>query len=221
MFEPPTCEQIVQDGLIERYVARQLSDDEREALEAHFLTCDRCQLDIRLAVAIRDALAHSRPIKEGERGAPERPPLSVVAATPVSRRTLGRVAVAALAAAAVVVLVLARSSREPQPTQPRFREPSPSPGATIRIASPADREMLVSDSVRLVWHPIAADAYYSLTVTDEHGQVAWRHTLRDTVAVPPEDVQLAPGTLYYWFVDVLLPTGRTATTGVHELRIAP
>lgn len=217
----PACQRILENGLIERYVAQQLSDDDREALESHLLTCDQCQLEIRLAAAIRDAIAHSRAGDPREATEQQRPSLAVISATPVPRRTLKRVAAVALAAAAVVVLILARSSSEPQPPEPRFREPTPSAGAAMHVSSPADGATLLSDSVRLAWQPVAPDAHYSLTLTDEHGQVVWRHTLRDTLTGLPRDVSLAGGSRYYWFVDALLPDGRSATTGVHEFRIAP
>ena len=56
---PVTCTEIAERGLIERYVAGRLGADDTEALEAHYLTCPRCQTELRLALAVRHALAES------------------------------------------------------------------------------------------------------------------------------------------------------------------
>ena len=47
-------------GLAERYVARQLSDQEAAAFEEHFLTCGDCQREVRLAAAVRAGLSIPR-----------------------------------------------------------------------------------------------------------------------------------------------------------------
>ena len=87
MTIPLTCDLVADAGLIERYVAGRLSDDESARLETHYLTCARCQDDIRLATAIRAA-------------GPPRRRTTAVPWLPIS--------VAALAAG-VVLVVLARS----------------------------------------------------------------------------------------------------------------
>ena len=56
MAELLTCDAIVDGGLIERYLAGTLSEDETEALESHYLTCARCQNELRLAAVIKDVL---------------------------------------------------------------------------------------------------------------------------------------------------------------------
>jgi len=55
-----TCDVIVDGELIERYLAGALSETEAEALESHYLTCARCQNELRLAAAIRDVLPELR-----------------------------------------------------------------------------------------------------------------------------------------------------------------
>ena len=52
-----TCAEIAERGLIERYVAGTLSADEAVALEAHYVACTRCQTELRLALAVRQALS--------------------------------------------------------------------------------------------------------------------------------------------------------------------
>ena len=87
MTTPLTCDLVADAGLIERYVAGRLADDESARLEAHYLTCARCQGDIRLAATIRAA-------------GPPRRRMAAARWLPLSLTAL---------AAGVVLLVLARS----------------------------------------------------------------------------------------------------------------
>jgi hypothetical protein len=48
----PLCEDFEKRSMIGRYVAGKLSEAEASELEIHFLTCARCQEDVRLALAI-------------------------------------------------------------------------------------------------------------------------------------------------------------------------
>lgn len=53
-----TCETVAEHGLVERYVAGRLGPGaEREAFEAHLLTCDACREEVRLALIVRAELA--------------------------------------------------------------------------------------------------------------------------------------------------------------------
>jgi anti-sigma factor RsiW len=55
MMDQAACDDIRDRSLIERYVAGKLTEAEAAELEAHYLTCARCQGDVRLAAAIRGA----------------------------------------------------------------------------------------------------------------------------------------------------------------------
>ena len=55
-----SCDAVAELGLVERYVARRLTPEEREEFEAHFLTCDRCQSALVLGAGIRAALPRVR-----------------------------------------------------------------------------------------------------------------------------------------------------------------
>jgi tetratricopeptide (TPR) repeat protein len=48
-----TCGDVAERGFVERYVAGRLDPAEVEAFEAHYVTCPRCQEDLRLAAAVR------------------------------------------------------------------------------------------------------------------------------------------------------------------------
>ena len=55
------CAAVTEQALVERYLAHRLSPVEREDLEAHFLTCERCQQAIVLGAGIRAAWPQVRP----------------------------------------------------------------------------------------------------------------------------------------------------------------
>ena len=50
------CDQFAAESVIERYAAGRLSESETQAFEEHLLVCDRCQDELTLAVAVREAL---------------------------------------------------------------------------------------------------------------------------------------------------------------------
>jgi anti-sigma factor RsiW len=62
MNDRTSCDEVGAGFVIDRYVAGTLSESETAAFEAHLLTCERCQQDIPLAVAIREAVPE---LKEG------------------------------------------------------------------------------------------------------------------------------------------------------------
>jgi tetratricopeptide (TPR) repeat protein len=55
MTPTDTCNRLREREMIERYMAHRLSEAEATELETHYLTCARCQADLRLAAAIRAA----------------------------------------------------------------------------------------------------------------------------------------------------------------------
>ncbi len=56
MTESLTCNDVVERGIVERYLAGRLDLPEAEAFEAHYLACPRCQEDLRVAAAVRHNL---------------------------------------------------------------------------------------------------------------------------------------------------------------------
>ena len=54
------CDEITDRALIEGYVGGRLGEADVEAFESHYLTCERCQNELRLALAIREALPEVR-----------------------------------------------------------------------------------------------------------------------------------------------------------------
>ncbi len=87
-----SCDEFVAGFVIERYAAGQLSESETVAFEEHLLECDRCQQELTLAVAVREALPEAE-AKRSDPGWKRRP---------WTRAGMGF----ALAAAAVIAAVL-------------------------------------------------------------------------------------------------------------------
>jgi len=54
-----TCEDVERDALVERSLAGRLTGADRDAFEAHYLTCERCQTELQLGTAVRMALRSS------------------------------------------------------------------------------------------------------------------------------------------------------------------
>ena len=92
-----TCDDIERDEIAERYLLGRLSDQEREAFEAHYFDCTRCLDRLHAMEAAREALASATASKQ------DLPSVGSAHATPSGSRRFWRAA-AALAAAAVIVL---------------------------------------------------------------------------------------------------------------------
>ena len=77
------CIQAAREDVLERYVAGSLSDEDRDAFEAHYFTCDRCFDDLQTLQAIRDELPRLSPDLAGpsRRWLPAWAPAAAVAAT--------------------------------------------------------------------------------------------------------------------------------------------
>ena len=58
------CDEFVAGFVVERYVSGQLSDPETVAFEEHLLTCDSCQAELTLAIAVREALSETEAVEE-------------------------------------------------------------------------------------------------------------------------------------------------------------
>jgi len=122
-----------------------------------------------------------------------------------------------VAAAAVLIITLVPRGGMP-PDGPLLR--SGSDGAAIIVAiSPTDSLPLLPDSVRFVWRAAGMGASYRITVMDVRGDVVWAGNTADTAVTA--GASLPRGTAYFWYVDALLPDGRTATTGVRTFRTGP
>lgn len=85
------CQEVVERSLAAEYLADRMAEDEEAAFEEHYLTCARCQEELRLAAALRSVLDEPGP----------------------ARRPRRRLALGLAAAAALAALFLARSGGPP------------------------------------------------------------------------------------------------------------
>lgn len=123
--------------------------------------------------------------------------------------------VAPLAAAAVLAVMLlpARKSDEPVLRDGGER------GLTVTIVAPADSALTPSGprQVSFTWRSLDSVVSYRFAITDGSGDVVWSATSTDTTVQLPASIHLRPGN-YFWYVDALLPDGRSVASRVRTLR---
>ncbi len=135
------------------------------------------------------------------------------------------VALSAMAAAAAVVLIfLARPAIDSDlPARGPLRGPDvpvATEGVTsVQAIAPIGRQT-TSDGIVFVWHPAPPGAVYRLTLTDDRGGVVWVGSTNDTTLAIPKGTTLLPRRSYHWYVDVMLPDGGAATTGITSFEVS-
>lgn len=185
------------------YLSRSAHRKARGRVEAHLEACGEC----------RDELIEVSSLWAGAR-----------------RRRRGRMAAAggigALAAALAGVLLLGPRAQTVLPEQePVLREGGRAINEGVRrfeTVAPTDGATIASlAGSLLVWRPVAPGAFYSVTVTDERGDLVWSGTTADTLLRLPAELEVEPGRRYFWFVEALLTDGTTATTDANRLWAQP
>jgi hypothetical protein len=183
------------------YIDGAISGSDREQIESHLADCEECRREL---VEVRTALRQFRRTPDWRIIAP-----------------------AAVAAAAVIALLAlpsllsdpdsARDVRVRGPDESVRREGVP----LIAVVNPLDGSTIeMTEGLVFHWRAPAADASYQLTLGDDAGEVVWTLSTTDTLVTLPESVRLGPGSIYYWYVDALLPDGRSATTEVLQFMTA-
>ncbi len=122
----------------------------------------------------------------------------------------------ALAAAAAALFFVTRSPDTPA-TEPVLRDGG-EPALTIGLVAPGD-SAVSPGSLTFTWRSAAPRASYRLTLSDERGDVVWSATSIDTTQRPPSRVSWRTGRTYFWYVDALLPDGRSVTSGVRRFTV--
>jgi len=183
--------------LVAGYAERRLDRSAAGRVEAHVADCADCRRDL---AAVTGQVA----------GARRRHRLMVV--TP------------GLVAASVALVVLSRGLGTGGPAPEQVMRPA-APGAERRVALPAylpgPGARVDPADLEFVWGRDGPDALFDLTVADSAGEVVWRARTSDTVLTPPDSLRWVAGARYHWWVDVLLPDGRVATTGPREFVAQP
>jgi hypothetical protein len=178
------------------YLDGSLAETERTRIDAHLARCDDCREDVVEVVRLFRSPA---------------------------RRRVWYVGTGLAAAVLAGVLLFAPPlGRESGPAGPLLRGPEKAlPEENIpslRIFQPRDGSTIATDGVSFSWRPVGHGASYRLTVTDDIGDVVWTASSADTELSLPSDSALSPDKTYLWYVDALLPDGRSITSGVHEFK---
>ncbi|UCC71646.1 MAG: zf-HC2 domain-containing protein [Gemmatimonadota bacterium] len=208
MAETLSCDAVIDRGLIERYVAGTLSEAEVQAFESHYLTCGRCQNELRMAAAIRDVLP-------GVQEASPVPEISPAALTGRWLRQHARVgAVAAAIAAVLVGVLLVQPARR---ESLRHREAVPETADVPRAEVPSGEVRAVEE---FRWAAVTAADLYRVTLYDAAGGVIWQVDTRETRAALADTVRLEPGALYLWQVDARVDWDRWVSSELVRFRIS-
>ncbi len=189
-------------GEIAAYVDQAVSTAERERIEAHLATCDDCTEEVAFIVKTLDAAA------EPTSGA--RRPLILVAAGIAAAVLAGSLIIGALGTQRDGDRVLRDSPEAVETGEP----------TAVRVVAPAEAGTVDIGRATFSWRAAEPGAAYNLTVTDEGGDVVWTGSTRDTAIVLTTQVVLDPGETYFWYVDAILPDGRTLSSGVRSFTAA-
>jgi Putative zinc-finger len=90
----------------------------------------------------------------------------------------------------------------------------------LGVVSPPPSAEIGPGPIEFVWHAAGPGASYVITLQEPDGRPVWTSALSDTTAVVPDSIPLVPGN-HWWFVDALLPNGRSVSTGVQRLTRRP
>ena len=180
----------LQSGEVASYLDRGLPPTERERVEAHLVDCAECRREVIEVSRLRH--------------------------TPASRRRWLVFAPAA-AAAAILIAVLARPADTPGPGPVLRGGGGGELGLTVSLVAPTDNGTVEGRGVTFTWRSAGDGASYRLTVADERGDVVWSGASADTTTQLPDSVTLRAGRAYFWYVDALLPDGRSLTSGARRL----
>ena len=183
------CDEITDRALIEGYVGGRLGEADAEAFESHYLTCERCQNELRLALAIREALPE---VREAGLLAPAEPVVGVI-----SRRFKVRTAAALAAAAILAGLLLVRPSQLDEESAPAQRDEATGVEVAPSLRGPGG---VVAAVESFQWSQVPAADLYRVTVYDAEGVVVWEVETRDTSITPPDSTEFEPDARYIWTV---------------------
>ncbi len=209
MEEALNCDAVEDRRLVERYLAGTLSEQETEAFESHYLTCLRCQNELRLGAGIRKVLPEVRRADEGIDGkAPE------VRTRHWFHRPARVGAVAAALAAVFIGLLLVQPSRRgPLSHREGALEGEGLPNAVAPVGEvPAVEEFR--------WARVDGADLYRLTLFDADGQLLWEIETPEVLLRVPETLSLEPRELYLWQVDARVGWDRWISSEMVGFRLS-
>jgi len=175
---------------IAAYLDRALLQSERDRVEAHLADCAQCRGESIEVLRVRNSM----------------------------RRRSRWLVIPPVAAAAVALFVLVRAGGIPGTTPPVLRDGGDGSIPGVVLVSPPDSGVVGSQRVSFTWRSVGPGVSYRITISDPKGDVVWSAAASDTTTRVPASVQLRPSP-YYWYVDALLPDGRSITSGVHPFSV--
>jgi len=182
-------------GDVAAYLDLKLSADDRSRVEVHLAECAECRREL---VEVRRVLGN----------------------LPRFRRWHLLVPAAAAAAALFVILGPPERDRRPAPVGRERGPRGTERAALIAVVEPGVGAAVAPGPVVFTWRGVGTGATYRLTVTDERGDVVWSANTADTMATLPARIGLERGRRYAWYLDALLPDGRSVTSGVRAFVVA-
>lgn len=117
-----------------------------------------------------------------------------------------------VAVAAVLAIVLLRP---PESVGPILRDGVERAPGVILLA-PAD-SVVARTHQPFIWGSAGMEVSYRFTLSDANGDVVWSAAIGDTTLTLPAAMTLRSGRAYFWYVDALLPDGRSVTSGIRRL----
>lgn len=182
------------------YLDGNLPHDARARVEGHLADCDACRGEVVEAARV---LRSRRRRRRWYIGAPA----------------------AAAAAVAAVLFLLPSAGDAPRGREPALRgadERALGEGSLgIVTSAPENGQIVDPASLIFAWQVAAPEALYRITLSDATGEVLWSEVISDTAIALPSAIGLQARTGYFWYVDALLPDGRSATTGVRRFGTGP
>ena len=174
------------------YLDDDLSREEQQRVVLHLARCTECRVE----------LADVRQLQR----------------TRVRRRWVPFLVPAAAAAALVLVTALPRDGAKPSDIRSRSdSEAHLGIVSPVGIVTPAPSAEIGPGPISFIWRSAGPGASYVITVQEADGRPVWTSALADTTVALPDSIVLAPGRHWFWYVDGLLPNGRSLSTGVQRL----
>jgi hypothetical protein len=199
------CTYVEQNDLVASYLAGRLPQVEAEAFEAHYLGCEHCWDEVRLAGEIRTAL-----------GQPAIAPVS--AETRSARATRGEAWTLLAAAAAVAVIAIGirqlTHRQEVIPSEPVYRGESSVTLPLHALAEPAGQ-------IQFSWPAMDDAQFYVVQIFTSDGVSVWKREMPETSfsldpgALPPR----RPGIFFLAKVEALDAMGQVVAKS--ELKPLP
>ena len=182
------------DETLAAFVDGGLDAESRQRAAAHLLECDDC----RGVIVATGRLEPPRTQRD---------------------RRLWFTAAGLSAAAALVMMVLSQRRSVDQFPRERERDLAAKSSLGLVAHSPAADMPVNGDTLVFRWSMMGADATYQLTLSSEAGAIIWMSRTGDTAVVPPDSIirKLENDRPYYWQVDAVLPSLRSASTGQRRL----